>query len=298
MTATVSNSNENVRADSDDRNTLLDDHSLRSFQSATKDWTASDQAHAPSFRYRTAIEADICIDDHPLLAVPSDDPTPMPLPVLAAELEAAAVRLRPDPAVDKALKRLLQGGWNYGEDDALVITFAPRSRGRKGKPAKPYLTTAHSCTCLGAAVRGGCYHLIAWQIVNEARTPTTSLECALPSATFLPLCLLALSRETDVVTLCVNSGGGTLSVRSSIATATIAVEIATPVLLHIEQQVRAAELQQIIDKLLEALPFLGEEMVLEIDANTLLVIAGTVDAPTFVDGLTFLPTDKPTNLLV
>ena len=216
------------------------------------------------------------------------------LPVPAVELAAAATRLRPDPAITKALKRLLEGGWIYQDEEELVIRFEPRSKGRGKKRPSSYTTTRDSCTCPGAIIRGGCYHPIAWQIVTEAVVPTTSIQCALPATMFLPLCLLGLSSGTDQVTLGADSGQRTLTLTvPNIVTSTLTIEMTTPILLRIKQQVRATDLKRIVEALAGALFPEGEQVMLEFSVASLLVIAGAEDAPIFVDGLDALPMDSP-----
>lgn len=281
-----------VRAASGEYDAFLHDHYIGSFQSELHAWTELNRVQFEQTRHGIGVDVPPNVSDDTLPESISTNVAVVPLTIPVAALEAAAARLRPDPAIHKALKRLLEGGWSCHEDDALTITFDPRSRGRKGKPAKPYTTTAESCTCPGAVIRGGCYHPIAWLIVNEARTPTTSLQCVLPSAMFLPLALLVLSCETDVIVLSADSGSRTLTLRSSLcATAAITVEMATPVLLVIEQQLRAADLKRVIDGLVDVLPPQGDQLLLEVDIGTLMLVAGTEDTPTFVDGLTLLPMD-------
>ena len=221
-------------------------------------------------------------------ATPDDEPDTA-LPVPAAELEAAATRLRPDPAIRKARTRLLEGDWSYQDDDALVIRFAPRSKGRTGKPSKPYTTTRDSCTCPGAMIRGGCYHPIAWEIVNEALSPTTTIQCHVPSAVFLPLCLLALSAGAEQVTLSAESARGSITFGTDGATGTVSVELTTPVLLTIEQQVCAADLKRVVDALAGALPPAGDQLLLDISDGSVLFMAGPEAAPSFFDGLDTLP---------
>jgi hypothetical protein len=283
-----------VRAASGDYDAFLHDHYIGSFRSELHAWTELNRVQFEQTRHGIAVDIPPNVSDDTPPPMVSTDVALAPLPIPVAALEAAAARLRPDPAIHKALKRLLEGSWTCHEDDALTITFDPRSRGHKGKVAKPYTTTAESCTCPGAVIRGGCYHPVAWLIVNEARTPTTSLQCALPSAMFLPLALLMLSCGTQVVTVCADSGSRTLTLRSSpSATVTIAVEMATSVLLVIEQQLHAADLKRVIDGLADALPPQGDQLLLEVDTSTLMIVAGTEDTPTFVDGLTLLPMDVP-----
>ncbi len=297
MTTTPSSPKKVVYAGSGNYDAFLSDHYIGTFRSEIQAWTELNQVPFEQSRRGAAMETPVSVGDEPASETASDELAPTQLPVPAAELRAAAARLRPDPAIHKALKRLLEGGWSYQDDDSLVVTFDPRSKGRKGKPARPYTTTADSCTCPGAIIRGGCYHPVAWQVVNEARVPTTSIQYVLPSTMFLPLCLLALSAGTDQVILRADSGRGTLTLAApQVVTGTISVEIATPVLLTIEQQVRATDLTRVIDALACALPSQGEQLLLEINTGSLLIIAGTEDTPMFVDGLDTLPMDQQNDI--
>jgi hypothetical protein len=226
-------------------------------------------------------------------AVPAADQPPS-LPVPAADLEAAAARLRPDPALSKALTRLLDGGWTYQDDNELVVRFDPRSKGRGRKPPRAYTTTRDTCTCPGAIIRGGCYHPLAWQIVNEALLPTTTLQCTLPSALFVSLCRLALATGTEHVTLTADSAGGTLTLGvPNVATGALSVTMITPVLLTLVQQLRAADLTRVVEALVRVLPPEGDALVLDLSAGSLLVLAGPADAPVFLDGLDTRPIDSP-----
>ncbi len=215
------------------------------------------------------------------------------LPIPAAELQAAATRLRSDPASTKAVKRLLEGGWTARNDDdigELVITFDPRSKAKGKKRPSAYTTKQDSCTCPGAIIRGGCYHPVAWQIVNEALSPTTAIQCTLPSALFLPLCLLAIAGGAEDVTLSAESARGTLTLAApGLATGTVSVELATSVLLTIEQRLRTTDLKRMIDALASALPPEGDQIMLDLSPESLLIIGGTEDVPVFVDGLDILP---------
>ena len=212
------------------------------------------------------------------------------LPVPATDLEAAAARLRPDPAITKALKRLLEGGWAIQDDDELVIRFDPRLKGRGKKAPRSYTTKRDSCTCPGAIIRGGCYHPLAWQIVNEAILPTTSIQASVPSAMFVPLCLLALASGADHVILTADGGRGTLTLEApDVAVGTIWIDLATPVLLTIQQQLRATDFRRVIDTLVGALPPEGDQLMLDLSDGSLLIVAGAEDASVFVDGLDTQP---------
>ena len=227
-------------------------------------------------------------------STPTSPPAPGTLPIASAELEAAAARLRPDPAIHKALTRLLEGNWSYQTDTGLVVTFDARSRGRKGKPARPYTTTLDSCTCPGAIIRGSCYHQVAWQIVNESLAPTVAFHCTLHSTLFVPLTLLALAANTDRIMLTADSEHGTLTFAvPHHVTATINVDVPSPVRLCIDQHICATDLLRIIDGLQDALSPDGDDLLLEIDGDALMLIAGAVDEPVFVDGLIALPTNAP-----
>ncbi len=279
-----------------------DDHAVQhgqyigSFRSDMEAWTQLNQVQFAQCRHATPTHTRVSVDDEPG-SEPASDAPDSPLPVPAADLEAAATRLRPDLALQKALTRLLDGGWTYQDADELVIRFDPRSKGRGKQAPGSYTTKRDSCTCPGATIRGGCYHPVAWQIVNEARMPTTTIQCSLPSALFLPLCLLALSSGAEYVTLTADSGGGTLTVGDpGVATGTIRVEMAAPVLLTIEQQLRASDLTRVVDALAGALPSEGDHLTLDLSDGSLLVIAGAEDAPIFVDGLDTLPIDSHNEL--
>lgn len=294
MTATPSSSTTAVCAQSGD-DAFRTDHSVGSCRADIQSWPKLHQEQTDQCSGDTAVEADVSMRGNHVCNDRLDDTTPIVLPVPMVDLEAAATRLRPDPALHKALKRLLEGGWSYQNDQSLVITFEPRSKGRKGKQAKPYTTTGDHCTCPGAIIRGGCYHPLAWQIVNETLVPTTAIQCMLPSAIFLRLCWFALSTDMDHIILRADSGSDTLTLAvPQMVTGSIIVDTATPVILVIEQQVRAMDLKRVVDALADALPPQGELLLLEVDIGTLMIVAGTEDTPTFVDGLILLPMDAPT----
>ena len=283
-----------IRQGPRDDDALLHGPYIGSFPSELQAWTelnrvSFEQLHPEGTR-SIASGTDVSARDLPALdaACPDNEATSLPVP--AAALDAAATRLRPDPAITRALKRLLDGGWTYQDDDELVIRFDPRSKGRGKKAPSSYTTRRDSCTCPGAIIRAGCYHPVAWQIVNEALMPTTAIQCSLPSAMFLPLCLLALSGGADRVTLTADSGRGTLTLGTpDVAIGTIGVEMATPVLLTIEQQLWATDLTRVVDALAGALPPDGDHLMLDLSDGSLLVIAGSEDAPVFLDGLDTLP---------
>jgi len=205
-----------------------------------------------------------------------------------AELEGAAARLRPDPALKKALARLLEGGWSYIDHDetGLLVRFDPRSKGRGKKRQTVYTTNEDSCTCPGAAIRGACYHPLAWQIVSEALNPTTSLQVCVPYATLLPLCRLALSSGAEYVTLTADSLHTTITLGvTNCVTGTIHVEMTTAVLLTIEQRLRAADLRRVIDALSEAVSPDLDLVVLDLAPTSLVLMAGSADDPLFFDGI-------------
>jgi hypothetical protein len=156
MTSTPPGPKQVVRAASGDDDAFLHDQYIGSFPSELQAWTELNCVHFEHGRSSTARTAIEPVDDATPVPTISDHAPHVLLPVSVAALEAAATRLRPDPAIHKALKRLLEGGWSCHENDTLVITFDPRSRGRSGKLARPYTTTATSCTCPGAVIRGGC----------------------------------------------------------------------------------------------------------------------------------------------
>ena len=291
--ATDANPKQVIRQGPRDYDALLHGHYIGSFSSEIQAWTEVNRVYLEQLQTGPVLEtAGFASDEPPVTTGDHDELTSLPVP--AADLEAAATRLRPDPAITKALKRLLDGGWTYQDEAELVIRFDPRSKGRGKKPPSSYTTRRDSCTCPGAMIRGGCYHPVAWQVVNEALAPTTSIQCALPSAMFLPLCLLALSGGTDDVILGADSGRGALTLRApNVVTGTVIVEMATPVLLAIEQQVRATDLKRLIDALAGALSPEGAPMMLDLNIGSLLIMAGAEDAPLFVDGLETLPIDEP-----
>jgi hypothetical protein len=224
-------------------------------------------------------------------AAPDNAPT---LPVPATDLATAATRLRPDLVRTKALNRLLEEGWTYQDDAELVIHFDPRSKGRGKKPPRAYTTTRDTCTCPGALIRGGCYHPLAWQIVNEALCPTTTLQCTLPSALFVPLCRLALASGADHLTFTADSGRATLTLGApNVATGALTVTMTTPVLLTLAQQLRPADLTRVVETLVRVLPPEGGDVVLDLSPGSLLVMAGSADAPLFLDGLDTWPITPP-----
>ncbi len=249
--------------------------------------------HGIPQRTPTSVGVDVSQSDMPATdsIVPNGESVSLPVP--AADLEAAATRLRPDPALTKALKRLLQGDWTARTDDdtgELVITFDPRSKGKGKKRPSSYTTKHDSCTCPGAIIRGGCYHPLAWQIVNEAIFPTTSIQASLPSAMFVLLCRLALASGADHVILTADSGRGTLTLGApDVAVGTIWIDLATPVLLTLEQQLRATDLRRVIDALVGALRPEGDQLMLDLSDGSLLIVAGAEDAPVYVDGLDTQP---------
>ena len=286
---TPSNPKQVAHAGPGDYDAFLHGQYIGSFRSEMEAWTELNRVQFEQCRRGTPTETHVSVGDEPAGSPASATPDSA-LPVPAADLEAAVTRLRPDPALQKALKRLLDGGWAYQDDDELVIRFDPRSKGRGKKAPASYTTKHDSCTCPGAIIRGGCYHPVAWQIVNEARIPTTTIQCSLPSAMFLPLCLLALSGGAAYVTLTADSGRGTLTLQApGMATGTISVAMATPVLLTIEQQLRAADLKRVVDALAGVLPAEGDHLLLDLSDGSLRIVAGTEDAPVFVDGLDTLP---------
>ena len=161
-----------------------------------------------------------------------------------------------------------------------------------GRRARWTPTRTSYRTILGHYLEGLSRRSIAWQIVNEALTPTTAIRCSLPSAIFLPLCLLALSSGADRVTLTADSGRGTFTLGvPDVAMGTIGVDMATPVLLTIELLLRAADLKRVIDALAGVLPPEGDQLMLDLSDGSLLIVAGAEDAPVWVDGLDTLPID-------
>ena len=160
-----------VSAEPGDDHAVQHGQSIGSFRSDMEAWTQLNQVQFAQCRHATPTHTRVSVDDEPGSELASDAPD-SPLPVPAADLAAAATRLRPDLALQKALTRLLDGGWTYQDDDELVIRFDPRSKGRGKQAPGSYTTKRDSCTCPGAIIRGGCYHPVAWQIVNEARMPT------------------------------------------------------------------------------------------------------------------------------
>jgi hypothetical protein len=292
--ATDTNPKQVIRQGPRDDDALLHGASIGSFPSELHAWTELNRVSFEQLRHSIAAGTDVSECDMPAIDAACPDDEAISLPVPAAALEAAATRLRPDPAISKALKRLLNGGWTYQDDDELVIRFDPRSKGRGKKAPSAYTTKRDSCTCPGAIIRGGCYHPVAWQIVNEALIPTTTIQCSLPTAMFVPLCRLALSGGAEHVTLTADSGRGTLTLRAAdVATGTIGVAMVTPVLLTIAQHLRASDLTRVVDALAGVAPPEGDHLTLDLSAASLLVIAGTEDAPVFVDGLDTLPSDRP-----
>ncbi len=295
--ATDTNPKQVIRQGPRDYDALLHGEHVGSFSSELQAWTELNHVYLQQQQTGTTPETPVSADaEADVLPADTDDHTAS-LPIPAADLSAAAARLRPDPAITRALKRLLEGGWTYQDADELVLRFDPRSKGRGKKAPSTYTTRHDSCTCPGAIIRGGCYHPVAWQVVNEALVPTTAIQCMLHSATFLPLGLLALSAGTDQVALRADSGPGALTITASDqVTVTVTVEMVTPVLLRIEQSIHAADLKRIIDALAGALPPEGAPLLLDLNAGSLLIIAGTEDAPVFVDGLDTLPLDTQPHL--
>ena len=107
---------------------------------------------------------------------------------------------------------------------------------------------------------------------------------------FVPLCLLALASDADHVILTADSGRGTLTLEApDLAVGTIRIDLATPVLLTIQRQLRATDLRRVIDALIGALPPEGDQLMLDLSDGSLLVVAGAEDAPVYVDGLDTQP---------
>ncbi len=211
MTATPSSSTTAVCAQSGD-DAFRTDHSVGSCRADIQSWPKLHQEQTEQCSGDTAVEADVSMRGNHVCNAPLDDAIPIVLPVPMVDLEAAATRLRPDPALHKALKRLLEGGWSYQNDQSLVITFEPRSKGRKGKQAKPYTTTGDNCTCPGAIIRGGCYHPLAWQIVNETRgADDGDSMCVAVGNVPAGCCWFAVDATWTMIILCADSGSGTLT---------------------------------------------------------------------------------------
>ena len=294
--ATTTSPKQVIRQGPRDYDALLHGQYIGSFSSELQAWTELNRVAFEQPCQDIPPETDVSPSDMPATDTTILDDEAASLPVPAADLATAATRLRPDPAITRALKRLLEGGWTSRTDEdtgELVIMFDPRSKG-KGKKRPSYYTTKHdSCTCPGAIIRGGCYHPLAWQIVNEALIPTTTIQCMLPSALFLPLCLLALAGGAEHVTLSAESAQGTLTLAApGVATGTVSVELATSVLLTIEQQLWTADLKRMIDALASTLPPDGDRIMLDLSPESLLIIGGSEDDPVFVDGIDALPTTQ------
>ena len=219
------------------------------------------------------------------------DPSPelaITMSIPRVELEGAATRLRSDPALEKALARLLEGGWSYTDDEdaGLAVRFDPRSKGRGKKAPSAYTTRENSCTCPGAAIRGACYHPLAWQIVSEALHPTTSLQLTVPYAVLIPLCLMVLSSGAEQVVLTAETEHTTMTLSvTGCVTGTIHVEMTCAVLLTIEHHLRAADLRRVIDAIVAAVPPDLDAVLLDLAPTSCVLMAGPADDPLFFDGV-------------
>ena len=285
---TITPAKHGIQQGPQDDDTLLHGQSIGMFPSELQARTALNRVMITQLHNGVAPEPDADPCDEPIDTPPSFSELETPLPVPPAALEAAAARLRPDAALKKALARLLEGGWSYTDHDetGLLIRFDPRSKGRGTKRPAVYTTNEESCTCPGAAIRGACYHPLAWQIVSEARMPTTSLQVSVPYATLLPLCRLALSSGAEHVTLTADSLHTTITLGvTDCVTGTIHVEMRTAVLLTIEQHLHAADLRRVIDALPDAVAPDLDLVVLDLAPTSLVLMAGPADAPQFFDGI-------------
>jgi hypothetical protein len=275
-----------------DFDALLHGQYIGSFSSELQAWTELNQVHFEQVRDGIVpLHSDAAGTDPDIERTRSDD-LDITIPVPPADLEAAAARLRSDPALKKALGRLLEGGWSYidQDDGALLLRFEPRSKGRGKKTPSTYTTSQDGCTCPGAIIRGACYHPLAWHIVNEALTPTTSLEAHVPYATLLPLCLLALSAGTEHVTLMAESDHGTITLAAQDwITSTIHVEMSTLALLRIEHRWRSTDLKRVIDALAATVPPDLPTVTLDIARTSLVIMASSADELLFFDGIDALP---------
>ena len=275
-----------------DFDALLHGQYIGSFSSELQAWTELNQVYFEQLRDGVVPAHDEAVRIEPDIERTPPDELDITIPVPPAELETAAARLRSDPALKKALGRLLDGGWTYTDQDnsGLLLRFEPRSKGRGKKTPSTYTTRQDSCTCPGAVIRGACYHPLAWQIVNEALTPTTSLEAHVPYAMWLPLCLLALSAGTEHVMFIADSDHGTITLQvQDCITSTIHVEMPTVALLTIAQRWRAADLKRVIDALAEAVPPDLSTVTLDIARTSLVIMAGAADELLFFDGIDALP---------
>ena len=141
MTTTPSSPKHVVYAGPGADGAFLHGQSVGSFQSETEAGTELTHVQFEPCRRGRATGTPVSLADEPVGAHASEAPDST-LPVPAADLEAAVTRLRPDPALQKALKCLRDGGWAYQDDDELVIRFDPRSKGR-GKHAPGSYTPKH-----------------------------------------------------------------------------------------------------------------------------------------------------------
>jgi len=281
-----------IRQGPRDFDALLHGQFIGSFSSELQAWTELNRVFFQQQRDDVVPEDSDATGTELDVERTTSDHIDIPIPVPPADLETAATRLRSDPALKKALGRLREGGWSYTDQDdgGLLLRFEPRSKGRGKKTPSTYTTRQDSCTCPGATIRGACYHPLAWQLVNEALTPTTSLEAHVPYATFLPLCLLALSAGTEYVTLMAESEKATITLAAQdYITSTIHVEMMTVALLTIEQRLRAADLKRVIDALAVTVPPDLATITLDITCTSLVIMAGSAAEMLFFDGIDALP---------
>ena len=110
----------------------------------------------------------------------------------------------------------------------------------------------------------------------------------------MSLCRLALAGGADHLTLTADSGSATLTLGApNVATGALTVTMTTPVLLTLAQQLRPADLTRVVETLVRVLPPEGDDLVLDLSPGSLLVMAGSADAPLFLDGLDTWPITPP-----
>src|SRR5437764_9153403 len=100
---TDANPKQVIRQGSRDDDALLHGQYIGSFSSELQAWTDVDRVDLEQVQTGTVPEIAVSTSDQPTVTTTDPDDTCTSLSVPAADLEAAATRLRPDPAITKAL---------------------------------------------------------------------------------------------------------------------------------------------------------------------------------------------------